>query len=105
MRTRACKFGVGCKFHHPQPESAGSAFPVSGPAAYGSTALSILPSSGVSYTGGLPTWSLTKSTYLSAPRSEGPQTYMPVIYPPPPPPQGIVPAPGWSTYMVSKSSL
>lgn len=101
MRTGACKFGVGCKFHHPQPESAGSAHPVTGPAAYGSSGLSILPSS-AAYTGGVPAWPLTKSTYLSGPHSEGPQTYMPVIYPPP---QGIVPAPGWSTYMVSRRPL
>lgn len=88
MRTGECKFRIACKFHHPQPVSAGTALPVQGPAAYGSTGLLILPSSGQSYAAGLPSWSLQKSTYLSAPPS-----------------QGIVPAPGWNTYMVSKSSL
>lgn len=82
MRTGACKFGIGCKFHHPQPDSA---VPVTGPASHGSTA----------------SWSSPKSTYISAPRS-GPQTYMPVIYPPS---QGMVSAPEWNTYMVSKSYL
>lgn len=78
MRTRDCKFKIACKFHHPQPTKD---VPVQGPGAYGSTGLFMLPSSG-----GLPSWS-QNATYLSAPAS-----------------QGIVTAPGWSTYMVSKSS-
>ncbi|KAK1405473.1 Zinc finger CCCH domain-containing protein 3 [Heracleum sosnowskyi] len=80
MRTGACKFGIGCKFHHPQPDSA---VPVTGPAAYGSTA----------------SWSSPKSTYVSAPRS-GSQTYMPVMYPPS---QGMVSTPEWNTYMSNLS--
>lgn len=83
MRTGACKFGIGCKFHHPQPDAA---VPVTGPAGYGITA----------------SWSAPKSAYISASRSGGSQTYMPVIYPPS---QGMVSTPEWNTYMVSKSNL
>ncbi|KAL8145533.1 hypothetical protein AgCh_003628 [Apium graveolens] len=93
MRTGACKFGIACKFHHPQPDPAVS---VSGPSHYGSTA-----SSGLSYGGGLPAWSLPKTTYLSAPpHSGGQQTYVPVIYSPS---QGMVSTAEWNTYMSSMS--
>ncbi|KAL1817578.1 zinc finger CCCH domain-containing protein 3 [Daucus carota subsp. sativus] len=92
MRTGACKFGIACKFHHPQPDPAVS---VTGPSHYGST-----DSSGLSYGGGLPAWSLPKTTYLSASHSGGLQTYMPVIYPPS---QELVSAPEWNPYMSSMS--
>ncbi|KAJ4730118.1 Zinc finger CCCH domain-containing protein [Melia azedarach] len=107
MRTGSCKFGVACKFHHPQPSSVGTGFPVTGSATFGSMGSSVLPSSGLPYAGSLPTWSLPRSPYLSGPRLQGSQSYMPVIVSPS---QGLVPAPGWNTYMgnigpVSPSSI
>lgn len=95
MRTGSCKFGVACKFHHPQP---GTSLPGTENAALGSMGSSILPSSGLSYAGGLPTWSLPRSPYVPGPRLQGTQGILPVIVSPS---QGIVTAPGWSTYMVS----
>ncbi|KAL5723583.1 Zinc finger CCCH domain-containing protein [Ranunculus cassubicifolius] len=31
MRTWSCKFGIACKFHHPQPAGVGTMLPGSGP--------------------------------------------------------------------------
>ena len=97
MRTGSCKFGVSCKFHHPQPAPSGAGLPVNGP--MGS---SNLPPSGVPYAGGLPTWPLSRAPYVSGPRLQGSQSYMPVLVSPS---QSIIPAHGWSTYMVSKYFL
>ncbi|KAJ0112809.1 hypothetical protein Patl1_01933 [Pistacia atlantica] len=91
MRTGACKFGVACKFHHPQPAAHGNGLPVTGTAAFGSMGTSVLP-----YAGGISTWSLPRAPYISGPRLQGSQSYMPVIVSPS---QGIVSAPGWNTYM------
>ncbi|KAH7576683.1 hypothetical protein ACOSQ2_002798 [Xanthoceras sorbifolium] len=102
MRTGSCKFGVACKFHHPQPASIGTGLQVTGTAALGSMGSSVLPSSGLSYAGGLPTWSLPRAPYVSGPRLQGSQGYMPVIVSPS---QGIVPAPGWNTYMGNMSPI
>ncbi|KAM7495243.1 hypothetical protein LguiB_029852 [Lonicera macranthoides] len=98
MRTGTCKYGVACKFDHPQPSSTGTVLPVPGPAAYGSTGLAIVPSSDLAYTGGLPAWSLARATYFSGPRSQGTQTYMPLVFSPS---QGIAPAQSWNTYVCS----
>ncbi|KAM7492379.1 hypothetical protein LguiA_035300 [Lonicera macranthoides] len=100
MRTGTCKYGVACKFDHPQPSSTGTVLPVPGPAAYGSTGLAIVPSSDLAYTGGLPAWSLARATYFSGPRSQGTQTYMPLVFSPS---QGIAPAQSWNTYVGSMS--
>jgi hypothetical protein len=100
MRTRSCKFGVACKFHHPQPASLGTSLPLTGAAAFGSTGSPIVPSSGLPYVGGLPTWSLPRAPpYMSGTHLQGPQAYMPVVVSPS---QGIVPVPGWNTYVVIK---
>lgn len=98
MRTGSCKFGVACKFNHPQPTSLGTNLPpATGSSALGSIGLSALPSSGLPYGGGLPTWSLPRAPYISGPRLQGSQGYMPVFVSPS---QGTIPAPGWNTYMV-----
>ncbi|KAA8526555.1 hypothetical protein F0562_008242 [Nyssa sinensis] len=102
MRTGLCKFGVACKFDHPQPASAGTILPVPGPAVYGSTGLSVVPSSGLPYMGGLPAWSFPRAPYLSGPGMQGQQSYMPVVLSPS---QGTVPAQGWSTYLGSMSPV
>ncbi|KAJ6343345.1 hypothetical protein OIU76_005148 [Salix suchowensis] len=108
MRTRSCKFGVACKFHHPQPASFGTGLSLAGAAAFGSTGSPIVPSPGLPYVGGLPTWSLPRAPpYMSGTNLQGPQAYMPVVVSPSP---GIVPVPGWNTYVgnlnpVSSSSM
>ncbi|CAL9211902.1 unnamed protein product, partial [Musa hybrid cultivar] len=35
MKAGSCKFGVACKFNHPQPTNVGTMFPVPGPSVYG----------------------------------------------------------------------
>ncbi|XVF81557.1 hypothetical protein PTKIN_Ptkin15bG0164200 [Pterospermum kingtungense] len=97
MRNGSCKFGVACKFHHPQPASPGAGLPVNGP-----VGSSILPPSGVPYAGGLPTWPLSRAPYVSGPRLQGSQSYMPVVVSPS---QSMIPAHGWSTYMGNMSPL
>ncbi|GAB2274951.1 hypothetical protein Dimus_009720 [Dionaea muscipula] len=100
MRTFTCKFGVACKFHHPQPSSIPTSmqttFTIPKPADIGSLGSSILPSTGLAYVGGLPTWLLSKTQYVSDPRDVGAQTYMPFLFSPS---QGIMPAQGWNSYM------
>uniref|UniRef100_A0A6N2MYY5 C3H1-type domain-containing protein n=1 Tax=Salix viminalis TaxID=40686 RepID=A0A6N2MYY5_SALVM len=97
MRTRSCKFGVACKFHHPQPASLGTSLPHTGAgASFASTGSPIVPSSGLPYVGGLPTWSLPRAPYMPGTHLQGPQAYMPVVVSPS---QGIVPVPGWNAYM------
>lgn len=102
MRTGLCKFGIACKFDHPQPSLAETVLSVPGPLQYGSTGLSSVNSSGLPYASGFPAWSLPGATYISGPPSQGPQTYMPVVLSPS---QGILPAQGWNTYVVSKYCL
>ncbi|KAJ4830356.1 hypothetical protein Tsubulata_031793 [Turnera subulata] len=93
MRTGSCKFGVACKFHHPQP---GTSMSLSGPATFGSTGSSVVPSTGLPYVGGLPTWSLPRAPYVTGTHVQGPQAYMPVVLSTS---QGLVPAQGWNTYV------
>lgn len=94
MRTGSCKFGPACKFHHPQPPSLTTALP-----AFGSTGSTVVPSSGVPYTGGLSAWSYPRAPYVAGPRIATPQPYMPAVVLSPP--QGVLPAHGWNTYVVS----
>lgn len=98
MRTGSCKFGVACKFHHPQPASAGTFSPFSGPAVYGFPSSSVPTSSGLHFVGGAPTMSLPRVPYLSGPSAQGPQAYIPVVLSPS---EGIA-AHGWNTYLVSE---
>lgn len=95
MRTYTCKFGPTCKFNHPQPASFETALPPSGPSAVGTMA-SMLPSTAIPYVGALPTWSLTRSSYLPSSRVPSPQAYMPVVFPPL---QGPIGAQTWNGYM------
>lgn len=91
VRTGSCKFGVLCKFHHPQPGSAGNLF--TGPPVYASSGLAFVPSSVVPYAGGVPKsseFTIPETTYASNALPVR-QTYMPVL---------LSPSQGWSTYMV-----
>ncbi|XP_004304076.1 PREDICTED: zinc finger CCCH domain-containing protein 3 [Fragaria vesca subsp. vesca] len=98
MRTGSCKFGPACKFHHPQPPSLTTALP-----AFGSTGSSVVPSSGVPYTGGLSAWSFPRAPYVAGPRIATPQPYMPAVVLSPP--QGVLPAHGWNTYVGNLSPV
>ncbi|KAL3652625.1 zinc finger CCCH domain-containing protein [Castilleja foliolosa] len=71
MRTGSCKYGYTCKFHHPQPTSAGSVLPMVG-SAYGSGGSTVLASNGAPSVG-----------EYSAARSllHLPQSCVPVILP------------------------
>ncbi|KAF2284878.1 hypothetical protein GH714_031830 [Hevea brasiliensis] len=102
LRTGSCKFGVACKFHHPQPAPLGAGLPLTEPAGSGPMGSSTAPSSGLPYVGGLPTWSLVRAPYVSGPRLQGPQAYMPVVLSPT---QGVFPAQGWNTYVGNLSPL
>lgn len=64
MRTGACKFGIACKFNHPELSSAGYPSTVLGTAVGGSAGLIVIPSSGLSYAGGIPSWPILNETYL-----------------------------------------
>ncbi|KAL5729804.1 hypothetical protein ACHQM5_002703 [Ranunculus cassubicifolius] len=96
MRTWSCKFGIACKFHHPQPAGVGTMLPGSGPP-YGSTGASVVSSSGLSYVGGLPPWSLPRAPSIPGLPLQNPQGYMPLIYSPS---QGITqPQQRWNAYV------
>ncbi|KAK8532470.1 hypothetical protein V6N12_053910 [Hibiscus sabdariffa] len=91
MRTGSCKFGVACKFHHPHPASTGAGLSVNG-----LKGLSVLPPTGVPYAGGFPTWPLLLAPFVSGLCLQT-QSYMPLVVSPS---QNIIPAIGWSTYMM-----
>lgn len=102
MRTGSCKFGIACKFHHPQPAALGAVFPMV-PSAYCYTGTQMTPTSGLSNTGDLSPWSSSRVPYMSSSHLQSPLSYMPVVLSPS---QGMIPAQqGWSTYMVSSSFL
>lgn len=95
MRTGTCKFGVACKFNHPQPDYFGTMFPMEGFSLYGYSESSAPPVP--PYTAGLP-WPFSRSPSTLNPPMPGLQAYMPVVLPPT---QSTVPMhQGWSTYMV-----
>ncbi|KAL3509943.1 hypothetical protein ACH5RR_029344 [Cinchona calisaya] len=91
MRTNTCKFGVMCKFDHPQPSTMGNGLPVMG-AAYGSHALSFMPTSGVPYVGEVSEISIPNTNYVTNVSLQVPQTYMPVL---------LSPSHGWNTYLAT----
>lgn len=103
MRNGTCKFGIACKFNHPQPAAMGAAFPAAGFPNYGSSGTSMVPSSSVPLISGLSTWPLARPPYLSSPHMQSLPAYMPVVFPPS---QGTMPVQqGWSTYMGNMSHL
>ncbi|XP_072970856.1 zinc finger CCCH domain-containing protein 33-like isoform X1 [Typha angustifolia] len=94
MRTGSCKFGVSCKFNHPQPNNSGAMFPVPGASSYGYAGSSMVPPSGLPFSG-LPTWS--RIPYMSSPQMQDFPAYMPYLFPTT---QGTIPMQQtWSTYM------
>lgn len=91
MRNGSCKFGVACKFNHPQHASFGG-YSVAVP---GSPPSTTIPTSGFPYAGGFPAYSVPRMSYLAG---QGLQSYVPPFLPSS---QGIMPALNWSNYMVS----
>ncbi|KAJ6850800.1 zinc finger CCCH domain-containing protein 33-like isoform X1 [Iris pallida] len=76
MRYGTCKFGIACKFNHPQPAALCAALPATGAPTYGSSGSSTVPSSSVPLIGGLSTWPLARSPYLSSPHMQSLPAYM-----------------------------
>lgn len=90
MKTGFCKFGIACKFNHPQPTTH---------AAYGSTGSSVATPSRQPLIAGLSAWSLSTIACMSNPRMQG-LPYMSLVLPLTQ--EGTMPVQqGWSTYMVS----
>lgn len=103
MRNGTCKFGIACKFNHPQPATVGPVFPAGGSPAYGPSGSHMVPSANVPLIGGLSTWPLARPPYIPSPRMQGLPAYMPFILPPS---QGTMPVQqGWSTYTGTASHL
>ncbi|KAL8515597.1 hypothetical protein ACS0TY_014332 [Phlomoides rotata] len=108
-KTAQCKFGVTCKFHHPQP--AGIQVPVPTPGAGSLTASAAVPTAAVYPTGPSPSiqssqqygmiqgnWSVARPTMF-------PGTYVPGSYGPMLLPPGVVPVPGWTPYPAPASPV
>jgi hypothetical protein len=93
MRTGSCKYGVTCKFHHPQPAAMGALVSMSGSSLYATPATQS-SSTPQPYPAGLPSWPIA----ARAPYLQVPSTFAPVLVPPL---QGVVSMTGWNTYQVS----
>ncbi|KAL9257600.1 Zinc finger CCCH domain-containing protein [Drosera capensis] len=85
LRTGQCKFGSTCKFHHPQPSNMASVVHGSGVYPQNTPGQQSYPGTN---------WSLTRASIIPSQRWQGPSTYTSVILP-----QGVVPVPGWDSYM------
>lgn len=97
LRTGSCKFGDTCKFHHPQPSNAVVSI-------RGSSVYTTVPSPGIPgqqpYSGGLTNWPLSRASFITGTRWQGPSSYAQLILP-----QGMVQVPGWNAYPVSLISF
>ncbi|KAJ9537347.1 hypothetical protein OSB04_030080 [Centaurea solstitialis] len=101
VKTGQCKFGITCKFHHPQPAGMMPSIPPPPPLSAGP--LSAMPSamypnvqspsvaSSQQYGVLAGNWSVARPPLL--PGSYLPGTYGPMLVPP-----GMVPFPGWNPY-------
>ncbi|XP_058103230.1 zinc finger CCCH domain-containing protein ZFN-like isoform X2 [Magnolia sinica] len=90
LRTFQCKFGNTCKFHHPQPSS--SMVSLRGSPVYPPVHSPTTPTQ-QSYPGELTNWSLSRASFITSPRWQGPSSYASLILP-----QGMVSVPGWNAY-------
>ncbi|XP_019193941.1 PREDICTED: zinc finger CCCH domain-containing protein ZFN-like [Ipomoea nil] len=81
MRTGQCKFGSTCKFHHPQPSN--MMVPLRGSPAY--------PPVHSPTTPGQLSYPLSRASFITNPRWQGPSSYTPLIVP-----QGVVSVPGFA---------
>eukprot|EP00249_Psilotum_nudum_P023415 c28863_g3_i1 orf=1270-2199(+) len=95
MRTCTCKFGVSCRFNHPEPAAVGTLVSMPGS--------SLFPGAGPSgsipapqpYPIGLPAWPIARAPYLSGPGIQGPSNFTPMFLPSP---RSAVSMPGWTTF-------
>lgn len=90
LKTGQCKFGMTCKFHHPQPS--GMSMPSPARPFYPTVQSSSIPSND-QYGGSLTNYRTGRPPLL--PGSYPPGAYGPMMLPP-----GVVPIQGWSTYSV-----
>lgn len=91
LKTGQCKFGITCKFHHPQP--AGTSLPASAPQFYQQAQSPTVPQP--DQYGGAST-----SMRVARPPMYVQGTYGPVLLSP-----GVVPFPGWSPYSVREKYI
>ena len=90
MKTGQCKFGLTCKFHHPQP--AGTSVTASAPQFYPPVQSPSVP---IPEQFGGPSTSMRVARPPLLPGSYVQGAYGPVLFPP-----GVVPIPGWNPYSV-----
>nr|XP_017183274.1 zinc finger CCCH domain-containing protein 32-like [Malus domestica] len=95
LKTGQCKFGITCKFHHPQP--AGTTIPASVPQFY-PLVQSPVPLA-EQYGGASTSLRVARPPLLTGSYVQG--TYCPVLIPPP----GVVPIQGWSPYSAPLSAV
>ncbi|GFZ08979.1 zinc finger C-x8-C-x5-C-x3-H type family protein [Actinidia rufa] len=98
LKTGQCKFGVTCKFHHPQPAGiqmpapAAGPLPVPGSAMYPPMQSSSVPSS-QQYGVAAGNWPVARPALVPGSYLQG--TYSPMLIPP-----GMVPFTGWNPYQL-----
>jgi len=95
LKTGQCKFGVTCKFHHPQP--AGTPLPASAPQFYQQVQSPTVPVA-EQYAGASANLRVARPPVLSGSYVQG--AYGPVLLSP-----GVVQFPGWSPYSVRGTCL
>ncbi|GMN38096.1 hypothetical protein TIFTF001_007335 [Ficus carica] len=95
LKTGQCKFGITCKFHHPQP--AGTSVTASAPQFYPPVQSPSVP---IPEQYGGPSTSLRVARPPLLPGSYVQGAYGPVLFPP-----GVVPIPGWNPYSAPVSPV
>ncbi|GFZ14027.1 zinc finger C-x8-C-x5-C-x3-H type family protein [Actinidia rufa] len=104
VKTGQCKFGVTCKFHHPQPAGIQVPAPLAGPLPIPAPASAIYPSmhspapSSQQYRVVAGNWPVTRPALIPGSYLQG--AYSPVLLPP-----GMVPFSGWNPYQTPVSSV
>ena len=94
LKTGQCKFGLTCKFHHPQP--AGTSLPASAPQFYPQVQSHTVPLP-EQYGGASTSLRVARPPMLPGSYVQG--AYGPVLLSP-----GVVPFTGWSPYSVRETS-
>lgn len=90
LKTGQCKFGITCKFHHPQP--AGTSLPASAPQFYPPVQSPSVPMA-EQYGGVSTSLRVARPPLLASSYVQG--AYGPVLFSP-----GVVPFSGWNPYSV-----
>ncbi|KAH9730254.1 zinc finger CCCH domain-containing protein 32 [Citrus sinensis] len=95
LKTGQCKFGITCKFHHPQP--AGTSLPASAPQFYPPVQSPTVPMA-EQYGGASTSLRVARPPLLASSYVQG--AYGPVLFSP-----GVVPFSGWNPYSASVSPV